>query len=76
MAVLTAIRKILRRAMGFVLFMVGIVVSVPVLVPGWGLPFIVAGLAILAPEYQWAGRLHRKADDLYRRMLARIKARS
>jgi len=76
MAVLTAVRKILRRVLGFVLVMVGVVMSVPVLVPGWGLPFIVTGLAILAPEYPWANRLHRKADDLYHRMLARIKSRT
>lgn len=66
-------RHILRKFVGFALFFSGIVMSIPVLVPGWGLPVIVAGLAVLAPEYEWARRLHRKAYGMYRQILDKMK---
>lgn len=68
-------RKWLRKISGFFFLIVGIVMSVPVLVPGWGLPVILVGLGILAPEYEWAGRLYRKALDLYHRILAKMKSK-
>jgi hypothetical protein len=42
-----------RKAAGFAALGIGI----PLLVlPGPGTPFIIAGLALLEPEYHWAGR--------------------
>ena len=57
-------RRWLRKISGFFFLAIGIVMSVPVLVPGWGLPVILIGLGILAPEYEWARRLNLKAIDL------------
>jgi hypothetical protein len=43
-----------RKVAGFAALGVGI----PLLVlPGPGTPFIIAGLALLEPEYPWAGRM-------------------
>lgn len=66
-------RRLFRKIFGFAILIVGVVMSVPVLVPGWGLPVILVGLGILAPEYEWARRLNQKALGLYHRILDRIK---
>ena len=63
----------LRKISGFIFLFAGLIISIPVIVPGWGLPVILIGLGILAPEYEWAGRLNRKALDLYHRILAKMK---
>ena len=68
-------RRILRIAAGWALLVVGLIVSIPVIVPGWGLPFLVAGLGLLAPEYEWARKLHLKARGLYQKIIAKIKSR-
>ena len=68
-------RRLFRKIFGFVILIVGVIMSVPVLVPGWGLPVILVGLGILAPEYEWARKLNQKALGLYHRILARIKSK-
>lgn len=67
-------RRWARKLSGFFFLALGIVMSVPVLVPGWGLPVILIGLGILAPEYEWAGRLNRKALALYHRILDKMRS--
>jgi len=42
-----------RKAAGFAALGIGIPLIV---LPGPGTPFIIAGLALLEPEYHWAGR--------------------
>lgn len=66
-------KKWARKISGFFFLIVGIVMSVPVIVPGWGLPVILVGLGILAPEYEWARRLNQKALGLYRRIISKVK---
>ena len=68
-------RRLFRKIFGFAILIVGVVMSVPVLVPGWGLPVILVGLGILAPEYEWARRLNQKALGFYHRILARMKSK-
>ncbi|OGH56271.1 MAG: hypothetical protein A3G34_06225 [Candidatus Lindowbacteria bacterium RIFCSPLOWO2_12_FULL_62_27] len=70
-----AVSRWFRKVSGFALLIGGIVMSVPVLVPGWGLPVIIAGLAILAPEYEWARKLYKIALDLYHRILDKVRRR-
>lgn len=59
-----------RVVVGLVLFMVGIVLSLP-LVPGPGLLLVVFGLGFLSHEFEWARRLrdwaHVEFDRVTRR---------
>lgn len=70
-----SLKHFLRKLSGWGLLIAGLIISIPVIVPGWGLPFIIAGLAILAPDYPWAKKLHAKALGLYRRIVAKMKLR-
>ena len=49
--------RLARVAAGFTLLPVGVALLV---LPGPGIPLVVGGLALLEPEYQWAGRARRR----------------
>ena len=49
-------RKILRISAGFLLLIVGLVLSIPG-VPGPGIVVIIIGLIILSDHFHWARRL-------------------
>lgn len=68
-------RRWIRKISGFFFLIVGIVMSVPVLVPGWGLPVILVGLGILAPEYEWARRWNQKGLDLFHRIRDKMRSK-
>jgi hypothetical protein len=63
--------KILRMALGFLLLLAGLLLSIPG-VPGPGIAIIILGLIILADHFHWARRLldwaKRKAHDLRQRV--------
>ena len=69
----SAVRKIFRAALGFVVLFIGLVLSIPG-VPGPGLAVILLGLVILSAHFHWARRsvewVKRKAEQ------AKQKARS
>jgi uncharacterized protein (TIGR02611 family) len=62
----SAVRKIFRAALGFVVLFTGIVLAIPG-VPGPGTPLIVLGLVILSAHFHWARRavewVKRKAEQ-------------
>ncbi len=63
-------RKVLRRALGFLALLLGLLLALPG-VPGPGIAIILVGLVILAEHFQWARRLldwvKAKANRLRRR---------
>jgi uncharacterized protein (TIGR02611 family) len=63
---LSAVRKIFRAAIGFVVLLTGVVLSIPG-VPGPGFAVILLGLVILSAHFHWARRavewLKRKAEQ-------------
>jgi uncharacterized protein (TIGR02611 family) len=70
---LSAVRKIFRAALGFVVLFTGLVLAIPG-VPGPGIAVILLGLVILSAHFHWARRsvewVKRKAEQ------AKQKARS
>jgi hypothetical protein len=54
---LLMLRKHLEVASGVVLLAVGFVLALP-LVPGPGIPIMIAGMAVLGRHYAWPHRLH------------------
>lgn len=66
--------RLARVTAGFTLLPVGVALLV---LPGPGIPLVVGGLALLEPEFQWAGRARRRiaeAADGGRSWLQRIRA--
>jgi len=49
----TVVRKMALLAVGGALTLVGVILLV---VPGPGIPLVIAGLAVLSPEFPWARR--------------------
>lgn len=68
-----AVTKIVLTIVGTLVILAGIVLAGPG-VPGPGFLVILAGLAILATEYDWADRLLKRGRDAFER--ARDKARA
>jgi uncharacterized protein (TIGR02611 family) len=52
---LSAVRKIFRAIIGFVVLLIGIVLTIPG-IPGPGLAVILLGLVILSAHFHWARR--------------------
>ncbi|WP_205712217.1 PGPGW domain-containing protein [Euzebya rosea] len=67
-----AARRVAVTVVGGVVLAAGLVMLVT---PGPGLLGIVAGLAILAREYTWAGRAYRWARDRWRSTVETTKGR-
>lgn len=63
-----ALRKTVLLVVGGSLTLVGIVLLV---VPGPGIPLIIAGLAILSPEFPWARRQRERLRNAGRVVLDR-----
>jgi uncharacterized protein (TIGR02611 family) len=59
---------------GILVLLAGVILSLP-LVPGPGILVMVAGLAILATEYEWARRLLVKVKRTTRRTIDMAKGR-
>jgi uncharacterized protein (TIGR02611 family) len=70
---LSAVRKIIRTIIGFLVLIIGIILTIPG-VPGPGVALILLGLVILSAHFHWARRsvewVKRKAEQ------AKQKARS
>ncbi len=66
-----ALRKTALLVVGGGLTLVGIVLLV---VPGPGIPLIIAGLAILSPEFPWARRQRERLRNAGRAMLDRRRS--
>jgi len=70
---LSAVRKIFRTIIGFLVLIIGIILAIPG-VPGPGVAVILLGLVILSAHFHWARRsvewVKRKAEQ------AKQKARS
>jgi hypothetical protein len=65
-------RRVGVAVLGFLLILVGIVLSLP-LVPGPGSLLILAGLVVLATEYAWARRVLDRGRHLARRAADRVR---
>lgn len=63
-------RRVAIAVMGTVVLLVGIV-AIPYPGPGWLIVF--AGLAILATEFEWAGRLLERARAYYDKWVSWLK---
>jgi hypothetical protein len=66
----TSARKALAVTAGSVLLAVGLALLV---LPGPGIPLILAGLGILSVHYHWARRLRARISNDARRLVARLR---
>jgi hypothetical protein len=64
--------RVARLVVGWTLLVSGAVLLV---LPGPGVPLVLGGLALLAREQAWAGRLHRKVHECWIRARERLQAR-
>ncbi|HSX17775.1 MAG TPA: PGPGW domain-containing protein [Candidatus Saccharimonadales bacterium] len=62
-------RKIVIFTVGFIVIIVGILLLV---LPGPGVLVIIAGLAILAIEFEWAKRHHQRLKTQFQRVIKRL----
>ncbi len=61
--------RILRRGAGWSLLAVG---GALLVLPGPGIPLVLGGLALLAPEHRWARRAHLRLRDHWRSVRRRL----
>jgi uncharacterized protein (TIGR02611 family) len=66
------IRKTLRIALGFLVLVAGLIMSVPG-VPGPGIAVMILGLVILSDHFQWARRMLDWAKQKAERIRERIR---
>jgi hypothetical protein len=65
-------RKVLAVTTGSLLLAIGLALLV---LPGPGIPLILAGLGILSVHYSWARRLRTRISTLTRRIVGRLRRR-
>jgi uncharacterized protein (TIGR02611 family) len=70
--IIKALRKTGIFLAGFIVIIIGIIL-LPL--PGPGILVIIAGLAILAIEFEWARRHHQRIKDLAKKSLQKLKGR-
>ena len=66
--------RISRIAIGLVLVLLGVVLSLP-LVPGPGMLLVFGGLTVLSGEFEWARRLRDRLRDTFHRVTGRTHGR-
>lgn len=64
------VRRVAAIVGGSVLLAVGLALLV---LPGPGIPLIIAGLALLSTQFEWARRLHQWVHARFRSALARLR---
>lgn len=68
------VRRVVVTTIGVLLLLVGVLFASPFL-PGPGILTILAGLALLASEYDWAKDLHHWMRSYFERLRGRLRAR-
>lgn len=65
------IRWVATLALGFLLLIVGLIFM---LIPGPGIPFVLAGLALLSLEFVWAQEALKNGEQWLEKLVHRLKS--
>jgi len=72
LGLVSPVRRIVKAILGFLLILVGLLLSIPG-VPGPGLAVVALGLLLLSEQFPWARRILEWAKGKFRELRERVK---